>query len=562
MQSVHSPNVVEVYDAGVSDGKYYILMEDGGDPLTKLNAGNIPLNELGRIYRDLATGLRDLHRQRLHHRDIKPANILIDDKGVLKFTDLGLSYKRARRAIQSKGQAFGTPLWAAPEQFEGEHTSLSDVYSLGLVMYELATGEIPFKKDDNAEKLKSKKKKEQVSVRRLNPNLTKDLAALIDTSILPDPTERPNTEWLYHGLVFLLEDQPIRTMLNEELFVDRNTQVDARSLSRWKEIEIAVPNLTHPSTYSGPYVEAIRDETDVFVVPTGREDYRIAIPNRGAKRRINLDLRLPNPEMEGGVAFTFASGDYVRPTPQTVKAADIYLLRFQPKGQGILSHRRYGKIIDQTAFDFGDSPLEVIIERFPEKSGISVEGAVLFEKEVYTSPTAHQEVWFSSTIPVALDAVKAWYEVAGVMQNTLFPVERSFFEGDFTTAARLAGDIVYDGSLDATTLHAAQMYYAKSRARLALGSKDVNGSVAEVLGILEGIESEGSKRFVIEAGREIANLEFFVLGDQRAALKKLKTMFAYEGNNEEDLGKITSQARRFASCTGNKIMKRAFRLLR
>src|SRR2546428_2092830 len=150
--SISHPNIVDVLDYGEEDGIPYMVMElvDGEDLRSRLaRDGRLQPDEVARIGAGVARGLSVAHRRGLIHRDIKPANILIDAEGTPKLTDFGI-VRALGSATQTKaGMTLGSVHYLSPEQVQGTTVDeRSDIYSLGVVLYEATTGERPF--DDDA----------------------------------------------------------------------------------------------------------------------------------------------------------------------------------------------------------------------------------------------------------------------------------------------------------------------------------------------------------------------------------------------------------------------------
>src|SRR5262252_5725210 len=146
-------NVCRVYDIGEIDGQPYLSMEyiDGEDLAGLLRRiGRLPADKATEFARKLCAGVAAAHAQGVLHRDLKPANIMIDGRGELRVTDFGL----AAIAEQLQGAEIrnGTPAYMAPEQLRGTEVSAqSDLYAVGLVLYEMFTGKLPFHADTIAE---------------------------------------------------------------------------------------------------------------------------------------------------------------------------------------------------------------------------------------------------------------------------------------------------------------------------------------------------------------------------------------------------------------------------
>ncbi len=142
-RQVSHPNICRVYDIGEIDGHLYLSMEyvDGEDLATSLRRiGRFPEDKATDIARQLCAGLAAAHERGVLHRDLKPANVMLDDAGKVRLMDFGLAAVGAVEDIRA-----GTPAYMAPEQLLGrEVTARSDIYALGLVLYELFTGRRAF----------------------------------------------------------------------------------------------------------------------------------------------------------------------------------------------------------------------------------------------------------------------------------------------------------------------------------------------------------------------------------------------------------------------------------
>lgn len=146
------PNVVNVYDVGKQNERYYIVMEfvPGEDLRRKVETEKrIPMRQALDIARQVAQGIGSAHRKGLVHRDLKPGNILISPTGEVKVADFGIARIMATTGYTEPGIVWGTTAYLSPEQVRGEQaTPASDVYALGVVLYEMLAGEPPFQGED------------------------------------------------------------------------------------------------------------------------------------------------------------------------------------------------------------------------------------------------------------------------------------------------------------------------------------------------------------------------------------------------------------------------------
>jgi serine/threonine-protein kinase len=183
---VSHPNVCRVYDLGEIDGHLFLSMEyvDGEDLGSLLRRiGRLPGDKALEIARKLCAGLAAAHEKGVLHRDLKPANVMLDGRGQVLLTDFGL----AGLADQIEGAEVrnGTPAYMAPEQLSGtEVTVKSDLYSLGLVMYEILTGKRPF---DSPDRRESTPTNPSTLVKDLDPRVERAVMRCLET----DPSKRP-----------------------------------------------------------------------------------------------------------------------------------------------------------------------------------------------------------------------------------------------------------------------------------------------------------------------------------------------------------------------------------
>ncbi len=152
-RQVTHPNVCRVFDIGDYQGQHFLSMEyvDGEDLSTSLRRfGRLPEERAVEVSRQICAGLAAAHAQGILHRDLKPANVMIDGQGQVKLTDFGLA--GLATSIGQDDVRVGTPAYMSPEQITGQEVTVrSDIYALGLVLYEIFTGQHPFQADTLAE---------------------------------------------------------------------------------------------------------------------------------------------------------------------------------------------------------------------------------------------------------------------------------------------------------------------------------------------------------------------------------------------------------------------------
>lgn len=192
--SLSNPNIVEVYDVGEDDGDYYIVMEYiEGKHLKALlkKRGKLTVPEVVDIMLQITNGLSVAHDSYIIHRDIKPQNIMILENGLVKITDFGIAMAMNATQLTQTNSVMGSVHYLPPEQANGKGATLqSDIYSMGILMYELLTGSLPFK-GDNAIEIALKHLKEPLpSIRDELPNIPQSVENIILKSAAKNPKNR------------------------------------------------------------------------------------------------------------------------------------------------------------------------------------------------------------------------------------------------------------------------------------------------------------------------------------------------------------------------------------
>lgn len=194
VSNLSHPNIVEVYDVGEEDGNYYIVMEYiEGKTLKQLlqKRGALTLTEVIDIMSQLTDGLSHAHEAYIIHRDIKPQNIMIEDNGLIKITDFGIAMALNSTQLTQTNSVMGSVHYLPPEQAQGKGSTIkSDIYSLGILMYELLTGSVPYKGDTAVEIALKHMKEKLPSIRKQNPTIPQSVENIVIKATAKNPKNR------------------------------------------------------------------------------------------------------------------------------------------------------------------------------------------------------------------------------------------------------------------------------------------------------------------------------------------------------------------------------------
>ncbi len=196
---LNHPNIVIAYGAGQDMGMPWLAMElIKGSTLAAVLKARPTFSEQEAFYlvKQAALGLQHAHQNGLVHRDVKPANMMVTSEGTLKLMDLGLAKSIAEdEQLTKTGLALGTPHYIAPEQAMGKKDidQRSDIYSLGIVLYQLITGKVPFSSGSNMAILRQHVSERPRPAKELAPSLSNGAAALLEKMIEKRPEDRPQS---------------------------------------------------------------------------------------------------------------------------------------------------------------------------------------------------------------------------------------------------------------------------------------------------------------------------------------------------------------------------------
>ena len=259
--SLSHPNIVEMYDVGEDNGIYYIVMEYiEGVTLKQLikKRGALTLSEAIDIMLQITDGISQAHDSYIIHRDLKPQNIMIKEDGTIKITDFGIAMALNSTQLTQTNSVMGSVHYLPPEQASGKGSTIrSDIYSMGILFYEILTGSLPFK-GENAVEIALKQMRDEIpSVRKKNSAIPQSVENVIIKATAKNPKNRySDSKEMHADLLTVLNDdrmnEPKIVFKYPEHEVDENTKTisvvkkkteeQLKDDKRESEIAITVPN--------------------------------------------------------------------------------------------------------------------------------------------------------------------------------------------------------------------------------------------------------------------------------------------------------------------------------
>ena len=236
MARLNHPNIVALYNFFSEGNLHYIVMEYvQGKSLSQIirEEGALPWGRALHLFTQILAAINYAHQQRIIHRDIKPSNFIVQPNDLVKVTDFGVAKVFGGEELTRAGTVLGTAHYMSPEQILANPISIaSDIYSLGITLYEMVTGRVPFSGNSDFEIQKGHLELPPPPPRQLNPNISGEIERVILTSIEKKPENRfSSVAQFLEALSPLKEDGPIRK--EEEHFIRMKKW--SLPISTWKE---------------------------------------------------------------------------------------------------------------------------------------------------------------------------------------------------------------------------------------------------------------------------------------------------------------------------------------
>jgi serine/threonine protein kinase len=193
------PNIVQVFDSGFDESahQHFIVMEYvPGQSCAEIlrDRGHLDVEQAVDIVSQACRGLDYAHRNGVVHRDVKPGNLLVSESGVVKLADFGIARATGQSSITQVGSVLGTAAYLSPEQARGEEAGpQADLYSLGVVTYQLLSGRLPYEANSLSELALKQQRESPIPLQRINPNVRLTLSEAVAVTISVVPEERPRS---------------------------------------------------------------------------------------------------------------------------------------------------------------------------------------------------------------------------------------------------------------------------------------------------------------------------------------------------------------------------------
>ena len=493
--SLSHPNIVEMYDVGEDNGKYFIVMEYlEGKTLKNLvkKRGALTLSEVIDIMLQLTSAVACAHESYIIHRDIKPQNVLILDDGKVKITDFGIATALNSNELTQTNSVMGSVHYLPPEQANGAGASVkSDIYSLGILMYELLTGKLPFK-GENAVEIAIKQMRDPIpSVCDFNPEIPQSIENIILKASAKNPKNRYDTVMeMYDDIKTCLDkerkdERKLTYMYPETDFDDKEKVVPSRAkVNEEKREDIKeekeIKKLNKVALFTGIGVGVVLIITAiVLLIVSNNKTKDVEIPDVSDMTVVKAEKALEKLGFEVATdtkekaSSEIEKGNVVETSPsigRTVKSGTKITLIVSTGTDKIKIENYVSKDIEAVKYLLEEQGINVIEETKEVtkddniKEGTIVEQDIEVDKELEKGDTITLTVAKLITVypdfvneNYTLEQVETFCEDNGITLNSTAKETNDYTEGSILTQSRTAGTKVVSG----VTL---RVTYAKKKA--------------------------------------------------------------------------------------------------
>jgi serine/threonine-protein kinase len=481
--SLSHPNIVEMYDVGEDDGKYFIVMEYvEGKSLKSLikKRGGLTLPETIDIMLQLTDGIACAHNSYIIHRDIKPQNIIILDDGRVKITDFGIAQALNRHELTETNSVMGSVHYLPPEQANGTGTTIkSDIYSLGIVMFELLTGKVPFK-GENAVEIAIKQMKDPMpSVREYKEDIPQSIENIILKATAKNPKNRYDSvlemqEDLKTALSKERRDEPKITFKYPEFEKQEEKETITRSeKNKAKEEEIKETEKDKKSSkklWIAGIIIALIAILAVFVImvlPSLKKVPNVTVPDvtnmteNEAVRELEKQGFVIEAKTEEQYSDEIEAGNVIKTNPQsgrTVKKGTTITLTISKGLEGFLSEKYVGQNYVAVKATLEAKGITVKLEEKEVEEKDKIEDGTIVEQDIEENVELKKGDTVTLTIAKLIttypdftesswtvDKVKAFCETNNITLKTKTLKTNAYTEGTILSQDRAADSKVVSG---------------------------------------------------------------------------------------------------------------------
>lgn len=481
--SLSHPNIVEMYDVGEDDGRYFIVMEYvEGITLKSLikRRGSLTLSEVIDIMLQLTSAIACAHDSYIIHRDIKPQNVLILDDGRVKITDFGIAMALNSNELTQTNSVMGSVHYLPPEQANGTGATVkSDIYSLGILMYELITGTLPFK-GDSAVEIAIKQMKEPIpSITEQNPNIPQSVENIILKASAKNPKNRyESARAMYDDLSTCLDESrsnEVKYSYPYPEFEEEKKQVKMSREKRneEKKVEEKSEKINKKSNIALMIITIIialcilAGSIYFFLFPKLKKEPDITVPNVSGMTIVNAEAALKNAGFEVATEVTYEYHDSIltdmvigtNPTVgRSVKHGTIVTLIVSKGIDGVTVEEYVDKNIDVIKPYLEAAGINVIVnyEEYAELDD-KVEGTILSQDRASGTIMKKGETIVFRTVKLmktypdfvvedySIEGVQKFCEENGITLDITYQESKDKPAGSILSQSRAAGTKVVSG---------------------------------------------------------------------------------------------------------------------
>lgn len=479
--SLSHPNIVEMYDVGEDDGKYFIVMEYlEGKTLKSLvkKRGALTLSEVVDIMLQLTSAVACAHESYIIHRDIKPQNVLILDDGRVKITDFGIAMALNSNELTQTNSVMGSVHYLPPEQANGASASVkSDIYSLGILMFELLTGKLPFK-GENAVEIAIKQMRDPIpSVCEINPEIPQSIENIILKAAAKNPKNRYDSVLEMHddiaSALSRKEEEKINYIYSETDMDDSEAKLPSREKMheeiREEEVEeVKVKKLNKVALFIGIGVAAIVLLTTILLITLGGSKPKdIEIPDvsgmtvvkaENELKKLGFDVATETKEI---ASSKVKKGNVVETNPsigRTIKKGTKITLVISTGTDKIKIEKYIDKSIEIVKPLLEKQGLNIIEEEKEVTTDDNIKEGTIVEQDVEEGKELKKGDTITLTVAkvitvypdfvnenYTLDQVESFCEDNGVTLNSVAKETNDYPENSIITQSRAAGSKVVKG---------------------------------------------------------------------------------------------------------------------